>query len=216
MLRVSKQFAGQPQALSHISLSIHWGEFVSIEGPAGAGKSTLLRLMGLLEKPSQGQMAVDGVDVSTLSEERAFARRRRLLHIQPSDGFFPKLNLKDNLSLALEVANTKPGPGQCMEALAAVHLEGLWRQKPRQLRPSQRLRLVLARALIRQPRMLLVDGCMDALEEADFPLWRSLLRQCQERGATVVVAGRQGLPGIRRRLRLEGGMLRSTEVGAHV
>jgi len=208
MLRVSKRFTGQPQVLCNISLSIHRGEFVSIEGAAGAGKSTLLRLMGLWDKPSHGQMVVDGADVSSLYKERAFARARRLICLKPTDGFFPRLNLKDNLRMAMEVARppAKPSLRQCMEALAFVGLEKRWHQKPQQLLPSQRLRLLLARALIRQPRLLLVDACMDNMAEAELKSWLAVLQQCHERGATVVVAGERGLEKTRR-LRLEEGTL---------
>jgi len=217
MLRVSKQFSSSLWALSDISLSIHWGEFVSIEGPPGAGKSTLLRLMGLREKPSKGQMAVDGVDVSTLPEARTFARRRRLIFLHPTDGFFPNLNLKDNLRLAVDVAGTPPPPGprHCMDALAAVGLENLWNQKPQALPDAQRLRLLLARALIRRPRMLLVDECMNNMEAEDFQVWLRVLRQCQEAGATIVTTGQQRLCGTPRRLQLKGGFLHTEAQSQH-
>lgn len=208
MLRVSKRFAKKAPVLSDIHLSVHVGEFVSIEGEAGEGKSTLLRLMALREKPTQGQMVVDGADVSTLPARHAFVRARRLICISPADAFFPKLNLRDNLSLAVDMARppAKPGPQQCQKALAWLGLEGLWRQKPPQLTYTQRLRLLLLRALIRQPRLLLVDGCLDALPEAEFQTWLSLLRGCHEEGTTVITAGRRPVEAPRR-LRLSGGFL---------
>ncbi|MCL2011632.1 MAG: ATP-binding cassette domain-containing protein [Cystobacterineae bacterium] len=209
MLRVFKHGPKQPQTLSNINLSIHKGEFVAIEGVAGAGKTTLLRLMGLWETPTQGQMVVDGMEIHDLPHIRNFARLRRLVYITPTDGFLPKLNLKDNLRLAVDIAqpSSPQKQKQCMETLAFVGLEGLWRQKPQQLLPSQRLRLVLARALIRMPRMLLVDACMDGMERTELKHWLSILRQYHRGGATVVVAGQAGFGGAHRRLRLEGGSL---------
>jgi len=209
MLRVFKHFPEHPPALANINLSIHKGEWVGLEGGIGSGKTTLLRLMGLLEKPSQGQMVVDGVDINTVSQGRAFACMRRLIHLTPEEDFFPKLSLKDNLTLAMDVAQlpVKTSPKRSMEALACLGLEGLWNKKPGQLLPAQRLRLLLARALIRMPRMLLVDGCMDSLEEGELGYWLWVLQQCQANGCTVVVAGRRGFEEIGRRLRLEEGAL---------
>jgi len=209
MLRVSKRFPKQPQVLADINLSIHKGEWLGIEGGEGAGKTTLLRLMGVLEKPSQGQVVVDGVDTSTVAKEYAFLCKRRLVQLTPADGFFPKLNLRDNLCLAAEVAGApvRGSRKRSMEALACMGLEGLWRRKPGQLLAPQRMGLLLARGLIRMPRMLLIDGCIDSLEEADAQHWLWVLGRCQAKGCTVVVAGRRGFGEIGRRLRLEEGGL---------
>ncbi len=185
--------AGAPvRALDGITLEITVGEFVAITGPSGSGKSTLLNLLGALDRPTSGQLVVDGVEVSTLrGNALADFRRARLGFVFQMFHLVPELTALENVMLPL-VPYRRRLPflleQRAQELLAAVSLQKRMHHLPGQLSGGEQQRVAIARALINTPRILLADeptGNLDSQAGAEIV---TLLRQLnKEQGVTVLI-----------------------------
>ena len=194
--RVSKSYpqnGGLVKALVNVSFQVQDGEFLALVGPSGCGKSTILRILGGLLTPDEGEVLMDGTPVSRPRPEIGF--------VFQSANLMPWRTVLDNIALPLHVLGaTAAGAGahQGMARAAARHearrlsdlvgLQGFEQAYPRQLSGGMQQRVVLARALIHRPRLLLLDepfGALDALtrERMNF----ELLRMWQLRRATVIL-----------------------------
>jgi spermidine/putrescine transport system ATP-binding protein len=157
---LSKRF-GDVQALRHLTLEIHDGEFFSLLGPSGCGKTTTLRLIAGFEEPTTGRILLGGSDVT-----QSPPHRRPVNTVFQNYALFPHLSVKDNVAFGLRFAKLgKKEKGQKVsEALALVQLEGFERRKPVQLSGGEQQRVALARALVLNPRVLLLDEPLGALD----------------------------------------------------
>lgn len=146
-------------ALSAVSLEVRRGEFTVFAGPSGSGKSTLLNLVGCLDRPSGGTVALEGTDVATLDDDALGAlRARRIGFIFQSFNLIPVLTALENVELALRLAGeTTDTTGRAAKALADVGLEGYVDRRPSQLSGGQQQRVAIARALVKQPAMVIAD-----------------------------------------------------------
>lgn len=180
------------RALDALTLEVTAGEFVAITGPSGSGKSTLLNLIGTLDRPTSGQLIVDGVEVSTLrGNALADFRRTRLGFIFQMFHLAPTLTALENVMLPL-LPYQRGLPfrleERATELLATVGLQARLHHLPGQLSGGEQQRVAIARALINTPKIILADeptGNLDSQAGAEII---TLLRQLnRERGVTLLV-----------------------------
>lgn len=181
---LGKTFGGQA-ALLDISFSISDGAFACIIGPSGCGKTTLLRILAGLETPSSGQVMLSGADVARLSPAL-----RSIGVVFQSYALFPNLTAAGNIAFGL---HGKDWPharkrARIEEVLSLVGLSGLEKRKPFQLSGGQQQRVALARALAPQPRLLLLDEPLSALDPHVRGVLRAELKDIQRQtGVTTVM-----------------------------
>lgn len=147
-------------ALNEINMQVEKGEFLSIMGPSGCGKSTLLNVMGLLDEPSRGEVALDGENINTYNS-RALARFRNehLGFIFQSFHLINDLSVIDNVELPLIYRKMKASERRELaeEALTKVGLQNRMKHFPRQLSGGQKQRVAIARAIVGRPNIILAD-----------------------------------------------------------
>lgn len=177
---INKQF-GQFRALNEISLAIQSGELVALLGPSGCGKTTLLRIIAGLEKPDSGQIIFHGEDVSVHD-----VRDRNVGFVFQHYALFRHMTVFDNVAFGLRMKprNIRPSKRdieqKVHELLNMVQLDWLADRYPEQLSGGQRQRIALARALIVEPRILLLDepfGALDAKVRKELRRWLSRLHE---------------------------------------
>jgi putative ABC transport system ATP-binding protein len=179
------------RALKPLSLEISQGEHVAVLGPSGAGKSTLLNLLGLLDRPTQGTVEIDGVDVGAAPErDRAAVRARRIGFVCQACRLLPYRTAAENVMLAQVYAGVprRQRLDDALAALARVGLDGSAQALPGALSDGERRRLAIARALVNQPTLLLCDEPAGNLDSG--PELSDLLAGLHRDGATLVVGTR--------------------------
>ncbi|HLF49172.1 MAG TPA: ABC transporter ATP-binding protein [Methylomirabilota bacterium] len=175
---MSRTYPSGTLALDRLSLSVAEGEFLTLLGPSGCGKTTLLRLIAGLAEPSDGRIewSPDGG-----------ARRLGFVFQEPT--LMPWARVEDNIRLPLMLAAVRPAESAARvgEAIAHVGLEGFERAYPRELSGGMKMRVSIARALVTQPRILLMDEPFAALDEITrFKLENDLSGLAHQQGLTVV------------------------------
>ncbi|KSZ58295.1 ABC transporter ATP-binding protein [Rhodococcus pyridinivorans KG-16] len=150
-------------ALDHVDLDVTRGELVAIVGPSGAGKSSLLAVAGGLSRPTSGTVKVDGIDLTGLDRKATTKlRRERIGFVFQSGNLLPALTARDQL-LLVEKITGRPGRNTT-ELLASVGMEHRADRRPGQLSGGERQRVGIARALMAEPSLLLVDEPTAALD----------------------------------------------------
>ena len=175
--------------LDGIDLSIAPGEFVAILGPSGSGKSTLLGLMAGLDRPTEGEVLVDGEPVHALSEDAlALLRRRKIGFVFQSFQLLGNLTALENVLLPLELAGTRAPVERARSLLTAVGLAERTHHYPVQLSGGEQQRVALARAFGPEPAILLADEPTGNLDSATGAAVLDLLeRLWRESGTTLVL-----------------------------
>jgi putative ABC transport system ATP-binding protein len=188
--RVSKLYTdGQVKALVDVNLEIHRGEYVAIMGHSGSGKSTLLNMLGMLDRPTSGEVFLDGQPVSQVRNLDGL-RARKIGFVFQSFYLLPVLSAMENVQVPMFEGTLPPAerPKKAMELLELVKLSHRIHHAPQQLSVGERQRVAIARALANDPLLLLADeptGNLDS-KSADtvFDLFAQLHR---ERGMTIVL-----------------------------
>ncbi len=148
------------QALRDVNLTIKRGEITAVWGPSGSGKSTLLNLIGLTDRPTAGEVVLEGVKTSALSEgEAARFRNQRIGYVFQSFNLIPVLSALENVMLPLQIAGVATGVARERAAtiLAEVGLPDKDRARPDELSGGQRQRVAVARALVTKPSLVIAD-----------------------------------------------------------
>jgi putative ABC transport system ATP-binding protein len=155
------------RALDGVSLDIRGGEFVAIVGRSGSGKTTMLDVVGLLLRPTAGQLLIDGVDTGGLKDgQRADVRGRKIGFIFQEYNLLPTLNVVENVMLPLRYNRSKDGDGRrrALELLEIVGLSDRVKHRPDELSGGEQQRVAIARALINRPSLVLGDEPTGAVD----------------------------------------------------
>jgi len=181
---------GRVEALQDINLSIQDGEIFGIIGLSGAGKSTLVRCINLLERPTAGQVIIDGRDLTTLPRRELLAMRRSISMIFQGFNLLEQRSVLRNVTFPLEISGVKGAKARekAMELLQIVGLQDRAAAYPAQLSGGQKQRVAIARALATDPRYLLCDEATSALDPNTTRAILNLLRKInRDMGVTIVV-----------------------------
>lgn len=182
------------KALDNINLSIDKGDIFGIIGMSGAGKSTLVRTINFLEKPTDGQVLIDGVDLALLSEKELRKKRSDIGMIFQGFNLLEQKSVLDNVCFPLELAGEKKKVARkkAKELLKTVNLEEKEKAYPSQLSGGQKQRVAIARALATNPKILLCDEATSALDPQTTESILNLLKEINERlNITIVVITHQ-------------------------
>ena len=181
---------GKIVALDGIDLTINDGEIFGIIGLSGAGKSTLVRCINLLERPTEGTVTVDGMELTSLDRRALLRMRQSIGMIFQGFNLLEQRNVIGNICYPLEIAGwkKKDAVARAYELLALVGLSDRAKSYPSQLSGGQKQRVAIARALATNPRYLLCDEATSALDPTTTEAILQLLRQINEKfGVTIVV-----------------------------
>ena len=182
------------EALRDISLTVEKGEIYGIIGMSGAGKSTLVRSVNYLEKPSDGIVLVDGVDLGSLTERELRKKRREIGMIFQNFNLLEQRNVIGNICFPLEITGVKKkvARDRARELLRLVNLEDKETAYPSQLSGGQKQRVAIARALATEPRILLCDEATSALDPQTTKAILDLLKEIHEKlGITILIITHQ-------------------------
>lgn len=202
-------------ALQNLSLSVQKGEFVAIVGQSGSGKSTLLHLIGGVDRPSSGEIYVDGKSVYTKNqEELAIFRRRQVGLIYQFYNLIPVLNVVENIVLPLKLDGQKVNEERLEELLEVLGLEDRRNHLPRQLSGGQQQRVSIGRALINAPALVLADEPTGNLDSKNSQEITELLKYSNRKyGQTLILITHDENTALQadRLIRLEDGKIASDE-----
>ncbi|MBL8114594.1 MAG: ABC transporter ATP-binding protein [Acidobacteria bacterium] len=178
-----------PLTILHaVDLVIQPGEFVAILGPSGSGKSTLLGIMAGLDRPSAGEVYLDGEPLHSLSEDAlALVRRRKLGFVFQSFQLLPNLTAKENVLLPIELSGVRDPGARATALLAAVGLGARGHHYPVQLSGGEQQRVALARAFASEPPLLLADEPTGNLDSTNGTAVMTLLEELRARHGTTFV-----------------------------
>ena len=192
-VNVSKTFSGkegQVEALKNISLDVYKGDIFGIIGMSGAGKSTLVRCLNFLERPTSGQVYVDGKDLSGLTEKQLRSERTQIAMIFQHFNLLMQRNVLDNVCFPMEILGMSKAKARkrALALLEEVGLEDKERSYPAQLSGGQKQRVAIARALATEPKILLCDEATSALDPTTTKSILELLSEInQKHGITIVI-----------------------------
>lgn len=189
IFNVSKHYGSKP-ALNHITLDIFKNEFVFFTGPSGAGKSTLLKLLYLGESITEGQVLVDGMNLSRISKNRAYILRRKLGIIFQDYKLIPGKTVFQNVALVLEARglNQRFIKKKVHSVLRTVGMEDRVRAFPLGLSGGEQQKVAVARAVVGDPKIILADEPTGSLDAESAENIFELLRKFHKRGTTVLFA----------------------------
>jgi putative ABC transport system ATP-binding protein len=180
-------------ALDGVSAALAPGSFTAIMGPSGSGKSTFLNLAAGLDRPSSGNVALGGISLAGLSEQRlTILRRERIGFVFQAFNLLPALTVAQNIALPLRLDGRRPGRSAVREIAARVGLDKRLRDRPAQLSGGQQQRVAIARALITRPDVVFADEPTGALDTRTgrAVLAAAAAQPCVHRGPASLRAGR--------------------------
>ena len=184
--------SGVVHALAEVNLRVAPGELVAVRGRSGSGKTTLLNLLGGLDSPSAGRVAVEGRDLAGLSTADLIALRRRAIgYVFQGFGLLPILSAAENVEIPLRLVNSPAGDRteRVRELLDVVGLGGRAGHRPSELSGGEQQRVAIARALANRPRILLADEPTGQLDsETGHVIMLLIRRVVRSEGVTAIVA----------------------------
>ena len=179
-------------ALRGVDFELAVGEWVSLAGPSGSGKSTLLHLIGGLDRPSRGDVAVDGVELAGLGDAAlADLRLRKIGFVFQAYNLVPVLSALENVEFILQLQGVAAAERRrrAQEALAALGLADMAGRRPGELSGGQQQRVAIARAIVTEPVLLLADEPTANLDAGTTEELLEVLRDLnQQRGVTILTA----------------------------
>ncbi len=178
------------RAISNVSLTIKHGEFVAIRGRSGSGKSTLMNLLGLLDRPDSGEYVLGGRKIAKLSEDgRAAIRSREIGFVFQLPALLPRATALENVELPLIYAGTPASRRRraARDALDRVGLAERAHHWPNQLSGGEQQRVVIARAMVNDPALILADEPTGSLDSATSDEILSLFERLHRDGRTIII-----------------------------
>jgi len=216
-LKDGKKSENRPiHALDHISLDVAKGEWLSIMGPSGSGKSTLVNLIGCLDRPTAGEIWLDGQNVAGMSSaELNRVRAEKIGFVFQQFHLIPFLTAVENVMLA-QYFHSMTDQGEAMEALTRVGLGDRAHHLPSQLSGGEQQRVCIARALINDPKIILADEPTGNLDAVNEEIVLRLLREFHQQGRTIVMVTHDPVVArlADRRIEFHHGKIASQEVFA--
>jgi len=188
--QVSKRYESGPPALGPIGLVVRRGEAVAVRGPSGSGKSTLLNLIAGLDRPSEGEVIVDGTRVDRLGEVAAARyRRAKIGMVFQFFNLIDDLCVLDNVLLPAQLSGLGRAEARARadQLLTSLGVDGYAKQYPGRLSGGERQRVAVARALINRPALLLADEPTGALDTASREEVKELIKELNAQGQTIVL-----------------------------
>ncbi len=188
--KVTKRYPPDNTVFSDIDLEIERGEFIFLTGPSGIGKTTMLRLLFCAERPTSGEIWIDGVALSSVSNSQIPYLRRKIGMIFQDFRLLSDHTVFDNVALSLEVTGLKreQSRDRVVKVLEGVGLAGKMRQYPFQLSGGEQQRVAIARAVVNRPAIVLADEPTGNLDQERTNEVMMLMEELNARGATVVFA----------------------------
>jgi putative ABC transport system ATP-binding protein len=190
---VSKTYGKPPLqvfALRETNLQIEQGDYIAIIGPSGSGKSTLMNLLGCLDKPTTGNIFIDGKDVSTLNEnELARIRREKIGFIFQKYNLIPTLNALENVELSMGFAgvDSQTRTAKAKKLLELVELSKRLTHKPSEMSGGEQQRVAIARALANNPSIILADEPTGNVDTKSGENIMNILEEVNRKGETIIV-----------------------------
>ena len=183
---VSKIY-GDLHALKDVSFTIRKGEWVAIMGSSGSGKSTIMNIIGCMDKPTMGEVILDGQDITKESQTSLTKiRREKIGLIFQQFHLIPYLTALENVMVA-QYYHSIPDEQEALQALERVGLKDRAKHLPSQLSGGEQQRVCIARALINNPEIILADEPTGNLDEVNEKIVIKILKQLHKEGATIVV-----------------------------
>ncbi len=177
-------------ALRGVNLKVESGDFLAVLGPSGSGKSTLLNLIGALDKPTEGKMLIEGVDVSTLNDSQLADLRRRIGFVFQFFNLIPRFTARENVELSMSIADIGRSERRkhAEDLLDTVGLKERMNHKPAELSGGEQQRVAIARALANNPKFLLMDEPTGNIDSKTAKEVMSLIKKLnQEKAVTIVM-----------------------------
>ncbi len=213
-LRNISKIYGSLKALDNVSLKVDNGEWLAIMGPSGSGKSTLMNIIGCMDKPSLGEVILDGKDIAKESDKGLTAIRRDKIGL-----IFQQFHLVNYLTavenvMVAQYYHSIPDEKEALEALDRVGLADRAKHLPSQLSGGEQQRVCIARALINHPELILADEPTGNLDEANENIVLDIFRQLHNEGSTLIVVTHDPEVGevAQRMVTLEYGKIKSEVV----
>lgn len=182
-IHISKGF-GEQLVLDNLNLSVHENEFLTLLGPSGCGKTTTLRILGGFESPDKGQVIFDGQDITHLPPNK-----RNLNTVFQKYALFSHMSVSENIAFGLKISGKSDAyiKDKIRYALKLVNLEGYENRLPDSLSGGQQQRIAIARAIVNEPRLLLLDEPLGALDlKLRQDMQYELIRLKNELGITFI------------------------------
>ena len=187
---VQKTYKNGVVALYDFNLSIKKGEFVFVIGASGSGKSSLIKMLYREEKPDKGEIIIGGINVAKLKNRKVYILRRKLGVVFQDFKLLPKLTVYENVAFVLEVfaCDKKEIYHRVMQVLELVGLKNKVRQYPNQLSGGEQQRVVIARAIVNKPKLLICDEPTGNLDPDTSMEIMQVLEQINNMGTTIIMA----------------------------
>jgi putative ABC transport system ATP-binding protein len=176
-------------ALRGVNLRVESGDFLAILGPSGSGKSTLLNLIGALDKPTEGNMLIEGVDVSTLNENQLADLRRRIGFVFQFFNLIPRFTARENVGLSMAIAALSKADRRrrTEDLLETVGLKERMNHRPAELSGGEQQRVAIARALANNPKFLLMDEPTGNIDSKTASEIIGLIKRLNEEKAVTII-----------------------------
>lgn len=177
------------KALDQVSFTVDRGEFIAITGPSGSGKSTLLHILGGIDRPTDGDIWIEGVNIKNMNEKKlAIFRRRQVGLIYQFYNLIPILDVEENMTLPLLLDGQKKNNQYVDELLTSLGLENRRHHLPSQLSGGQQQRVSIGRALMNRPALILADEPTGNLDRKNSTEIVALLKEANRKyGQTVIM-----------------------------
>lgn len=218
MKDVYKRYSNGVVASNGINIEIDPGEFVYVVGPSGAGKSTFIKMMYCEERPTKGDVIIDGVNLAKLKNREIPHLRRKIGVVFQDFKLLPKLNVFENVAFALEVIEepSKKIRLKVEEVLKLVGLTHKARMFPHELSGGEQQRVSIARSIVNTPKIVIADEPTGNLDPETSWEIMNLFEQINSRGTTIVMAthNKEIVNTIKHRVvAIEGGLITRDEFG---